>query len=97
MFDDHPRVTFRLDDATLAQAQQLAQRHNQSLSALCRDSLTLLLSDPAPYFALLSARLLQHSKPPTPEQEAAFAEYLATYDGPDIDAILASMPPPPEL
>src|SRR5262245_17389596 len=96
MLDETPRVTFRLDDATYSQVQALAQRHEQSLSQLCRDALTRLLANTAPYLDLLSARVLQHHARPTPEQQANFAAYLRTYQAPDLRALLASMPAPPD-
>jgi hypothetical protein len=77
MSDDHPRLIFRCDAATLAQVQALARHHDQSLSQICRDAIALLLANLPRYEALLSARVTQRYAPPTPEQQAAFEIYRA--------------------
>src|SRR5262245_61224700 len=93
MYDD--RLTFQLTHTDAHALQRLAQRLAQRLSQLCRDAIALLLADLPRYYALLSARVLEHAKPPTPEQQAAFQEYLRTHPSPDLSAVAASMPQPP--
>jgi hypothetical protein len=86
--DDRPRLTFRLDADTFAQVLSLAQRHDESVSQLCRDALELLLSDVGRYHRLRMSRLAQRYAPPTP----AAVRYVEEYIGPDLDAICASLP-----
>jgi hypothetical protein len=90
------RVTFQLTQHDADALQRLAERHDQSLSQLLRDAVALLLSDMSRYYSLLTDRLLQHAKPPTPEQQANFDAYMRTYQAPDFDALLATMPQPPD-
>src|SRR5262245_53587774 len=77
------------------QVQALAARHDQSLSQLCRDALHLLLSDPAPYLALLSSRVLARHPRPTPAQAAASERLIADAALVDLGALVAACSPSP--
>jgi hypothetical protein len=96
MLDTTPRVTFRLDDTTYAQVCALAQRHELSLSQLCRDAITLLLRHPEPFYDLLSSRVLAHCKPPTAEQAHASAALIDAAMATDWTARFLSTVPPQE-
>lgn len=89
MYDDSPHVSFRLTPELLAQVQTFAARHDQSLSQLCRDALTLLLADPAPYLDLLSSRVLAHYRTPTPAQVAASERLIAEAQMVDLSGLIA--------
>ncbi len=95
MHEDQPHVSFRLTPELLAQVQTFAVRHDQSLSALCRDALHLVLTNPEPYLAMLSSRVQQHYRPPTSAQAEAAQRYLAEALAVDLTSLLASLPPPP--
>jgi hypothetical protein len=96
MVDDAPRVTFRVNTTVYAQMQQLAQRHEQSLSQLCRDAVALLLADPAPYLALLSDRVLARYKRPTPAQAEAAQQLIDAAMAVDLSPLIAASTPPHE-
>jgi hypothetical protein len=94
MHDDQPHVSFRLTPELLAQVQTLAQRHDQSLSQLIRDSLTLLLADPTAYLTMLSDRVLECYKMPTPEQARASQQLIDAAMLTDLSGLIAACTPP---
>jgi hypothetical protein len=95
MLDTSPRVTFRVNDTVYAQMHALAQRHELSLSQLCRDAITLLLRHPEPFYDLLSSRVLAHCKPPTAEQAAASEQLIHSAMAIDLSAIFLRDKLPP--
>ena len=95
MLDECPRVTFRVNEAVYDQMLQLAQRHGESLSQLCRDAIALLIANPQPYYDMLSARVLAQHKMPTREQMEASQQLIRDAKLVDMSALVAACSPPP--
>lgn len=83
-------VHLRLDDATAAQLEALADTWHQSLSQVMRDALQLLLRHPEDYAALVTARL-GYTHRPTPAQARNVERLLREHDA--IDLARIGMPP----
>jgi hypothetical protein len=89
------RWTFLLDDATARQVERLCQQYGHSRSDFLRTVLAIVLAEPQSYHEQLNAHVLRHYAPPSPEQQAAFEVYRTQLEAVDLEAICATLPPPP--
>jgi hypothetical protein len=90
-----PRFTFHLDPADATVLYQLAERYQVPVAQLCRDAVSLLLSDRPAYERALMALALERFPTPTPAQEAAAAQRMRDALAIDLTALYASLPDPP--
>jgi hypothetical protein len=67
------------------------------VSAIVRESVRRLLADLPAYEQTLRQQLVERHPLPTDEQRANFERYMVEYAAIDLDALFASLPPPPGL
>jgi hypothetical protein len=91
------RLTFSIDAIDADTLYQLAQRYNIPLAEIVRESVRRLLADLPAYEQTLTQRLVERHSLPTDEQRANFERYRVEHAAIDLDALFASLPPPPEL